>query len=54
MAAIQAKKRQRRHCSRPVGNSSKRKGARVSDTGPPSRWEIVRGAASDPGSTTSA
>jgi hypothetical protein len=35
MAAIQAKKRQRRHCSRPVGNSSKRKGARVSDTAPP-------------------
>jgi hypothetical protein len=56
MAAIHDKGRQRREGSRPEGNSSNRKGAKASASGPPSpsTLEIVRGAGSDPGSTTSA
>jgi hypothetical protein len=51
---IQARGRHRRDDSRPVGNSSMSKGARVSATCPPnpSTWEMVLGAASDPGSTS--
>src|SRR5215203_1171462 len=54
--AIQATGRQRREGSRPVGNSSNRKGAQESASVPPSAStrEIVLGATSDPGSTTSA
>jgi len=56
MAVTQATNLQRREGSRPVGNSSTRKGAKLSPSGPPSSStrEIVRGATSDPGSTTSA
>ena len=53
---IQASGRQRGDGSCPSGNSNKRKGAMQRANGPPDsrRREIVLGAASDPGSTTSA
>jgi NADPH:quinone reductase-like Zn-dependent oxidoreductase len=56
VAAAHARGRQRRDGRYPVGNSSNKKGAKASASGPPSpsTLELVRGAGSDPGSTTSA